>query len=265
MTQLDLENAEFWDELCGSALARSLGVTDASADSLHRFDQAYFANYPYLARHLEPLLGRRGRTLEIGLGYGTVGAYLTRGGVDYYGLDVARGPVEMMRGRLAQMDQGERAGHVVQGSALEIPWPDAHFDAVVSIGCLHHTGDLRTAVDEVHRALVPGGLAMVMVYNRDSLRQVLALRPRAALQRLRRQPGDDRMRAAYDENAAGEPPPFTEFTSVRGARTLFSNFGEVRVDRENMDPVASLRIPRERLLGWPARLLGLDLYVTAVK
>jgi hypothetical protein len=61
LTELDLQNAGFWDELCGSALARQLGITDASADSLRRFDEAYFGFYPYLLRHLQPIAARRGR------------------------------------------------------------------------------------------------------------------------------------------------------------------------------------------------------------
>jgi SAM-dependent methyltransferase len=153
----------------------------------------------------------------------------------------------------------------VQGSALAIPFEDGRFDAVVSIGCLHHTGDLAGAIREVRRVLAPGGIAMVMVYNRNSLRQLVALRPKAALQRLRGDRGDEAARAAYDANAAGEAAPFTEFTSVNGARELFDGFADIRVVKENMDPIPRLRLPRERLLGWPARLAGLDLYVTAVR
>ena len=45
---LDDRNAAFWDELCGTSLARSLGINDASAESLRRFDDAYLGHYPYL-------------------------------------------------------------------------------------------------------------------------------------------------------------------------------------------------------------------------
>jgi SAM-dependent methyltransferase len=265
MTSLDTANAEFWDELCGTALARQIGITDGSPGSLRRFDQAYMTLYPYLPRHLQPVLDRRGRTLEIGLGYGTVSGYLAGAGTDYHGLDIAIGPVEMVRGRLVQLGQEERTKQVVQGSALAIPWPDGHFDALVSIGCLHHTGTLAGCVQEVHRVLAPGGIAMIMVYNRNSLRQLLIVRPRAALQLLRGNRTDAAARVAYDANAAGDAAPFTEFTSVRGVRELFSRFRDVRVARENMDPIPRLRLPRDRLLGRPARLLGLDLYVTAIK
>lgn len=265
MTALDDQNADFWDELCGSILALRLGISDASEESLRRFDEAYFGMYPYLMRHLQPIVARRERTLEIGLGYGTVSELLMRTGVDYHGLDIARGPVEMVRRRLTRLDHLQPVEQVVQGSALAIPWPDAHFDAVVSIGCLHHTGNLAAAVREVHRVLAPGGLAMVMVYNRNSLRQLIALRPHAAIERLRGRSDDAPARAAYDANAAGEPAPFTEFTSSRGVRRLFREFTRVSVVRENMDPIARFGISRERLLGLPARWLGLDLYVTAVK
>ena len=49
-TATDARNAAFWDELCGSALARQVGIEDASAESLERFDAAYMASYPYLGR-----------------------------------------------------------------------------------------------------------------------------------------------------------------------------------------------------------------------
>lgn len=106
MTGLDAANATFWDELCGSALARSIGVTDGSPASLRRFDDAYMGLYPYLRGHLDPILRRKGRTLEIGLGYGTVSALIASSGADLHGLDIAQGPVDMVRGRLAQLGQG---------------------------------------------------------------------------------------------------------------------------------------------------------------
>ena len=49
----DAVNAAFWDDLCGSGLAREHGVTDVSPASLARFDAAYLAFYPCLLRHLD--------------------------------------------------------------------------------------------------------------------------------------------------------------------------------------------------------------------
>jgi SAM-dependent methyltransferase len=269
MTQeaIDRQNAEFWDELCGSGLARQLGVTDASPESLRRFDEGYLALYPYLRDYLpkERFNGRK--VLEIGLGYGTLGQLMASRGADYYGVDIAPGPVAMMEERLRRMGK-DLDGRVVQASALELPFTDRMFDYVYTIGCLHHTGDLPRSVAEVHRVLRPSGTAVVMLYNAHSFRQLV----HAA--RMRRRLGgngahEEAVRALYDSNEAGEAAPYTDYVSRREARQLFRRFSKVKVDSRNFDPLVVIPgryvLLRERLLGNVDRLLGLDLYITAVK
>ena len=268
--QLDEANAEFWAELCGTGLARAIGVEDASAESLARFDRAYMDMYPYLGRYLPWRSGER--LLEIGLGYGTVGQLLAEQGVDYHGLDISPGPVGMMVHRLEMLGASDAAARVTQGSALAIPHPDASFDVVVSIGCLHHTGDLATTITEVARVLRDGGQAMVMVYNSHSLRAALIrvgmLRTGAWRDARRRA---EFVRGIYDANAEGDAAPATEFTSAGGVRRMFAGFSGVRVRRENFDDLAlnvrgrQLFIKRAVFLSNIARIAGTDLYVTATK
>jgi ubiquinone/menaquinone biosynthesis C-methylase UbiE len=265
--EIDRRNAAFWDELCGTGLAEQLGIIEPSTENLDRFDAAYMGMYPYLDRYLPGAESAGMRLLEIGLGYGTVSQILAARGLDYHGLDIAPGPVEMVRFRLEQLGLDDPEGRVRVGSVLEIDHPDENFDHVVTIGCLHHTGDIGRAVREVERVLRPGGRAMVMLYNRHSyrrMRMALAELPR----RIRGAAHDEEtMRGAYDRNLEGEAAPTTDYTSVREARRLFSGFSEVRIRRENFDPLQVRRriIDRERLLGWPARIAGLDLYITALK
>src|SRR5688500_1928702 len=95
-TDVDARNASFWDELCGTTLAKQLGVTDDSPESLARFDRYYLGLYPYLEGYLPQPRGDGERLLEIGLGYGTVSQILASRGFDYNGLDIAGGPVEMV-------------------------------------------------------------------------------------------------------------------------------------------------------------------------
>ena len=52
--EIDSQNSEFWNELCGTQLAHSLGITDFSAPSLEKFDRYYLAMYPYLDALLAP-------------------------------------------------------------------------------------------------------------------------------------------------------------------------------------------------------------------
>ena len=43
---IDSANASFWNELCGSAWAKQLGITTVTPESLKRFDEEYFKYYP---------------------------------------------------------------------------------------------------------------------------------------------------------------------------------------------------------------------------
>lgn len=267
-TDIDAANAGFWDELCGSTLARSLGIDSATPENLARFDEAYLQAYPYLTGYL-PAAGAEGsrRLLEIGLGYGTVSQILAGRGFDYNGLDIAQGPVEMVRQRLRYLGIDGAEERVIAHSVLEMPHPPASFDDVVTIGCLHHTGDLKRAVEQVHTVLKPGGRALVMVYNKNSYRRFKMAAGRIP-EKLRGGEGDDEeMRHAYDHNTEGETAPATEYTSVRGAKALFGAFSSVSVRRENFD-YTSFRgrpVSRDFLLGIPAHRAGLDLYIGATK
>ena len=269
-SSIDSRNRAFWDELCGTGLAQSLGITEITPESVFHFDEAYMGHYPYLARYLDDLQVEGREVLEIGLGFGTVGQILAQRGARYHGADIAAGPVAMMRDRLRWIGRTDDAD-AAQASALELPWPDETFDVVVSIGCLHHTGNLPQAVSEVHRILVPGGLAFVMLYNAHSFRQLVVVnRERLRAARAHRS-SDERVRAMYDANTAGEAAPHVDFVSRRGVRELFGAFADVSIDSQNFDSLTpslagrTLTIRRELLLDNVARVLGLDLYIHARK
>lgn len=255
---IDRENAEFWDTLCGWSMARDAGITGRDPDDLRSFDELYLGFYPYLAGYVPPDFERK-KVLEVGLGFGTLGQLLASRNADYYGVDIAAGPVETMKRRLEWLGKpGEQAR---QASVLELPFEDASFDYVYSIGCLHHTGDLPKSIQEVHRVLVPGARAVVMLYYRHSLRQLL-YGLRAAV---RRAPSpDDEMRRMYDAHESGEPAPYTDFVSKGDVRRLFADFGRVEIDVQNFDDYP-FGFKRELFLGNLARVVGLDLYIVADK
>jgi SAM-dependent methyltransferase len=268
--EIDKRNRQFWNELCGTGLAQSLGIEQIDEASLARFDTAYLDIYPYLEPYVDRLDLPGKDVLEIGLGFGTLGQVIASRGGRYHGLDISPGPVAMMQDRLRMI--GGDPERVVVGSALEIPWPDETFDSVVSIGCLHHTGDLRQSIDEVWRVLRPSGRALVMLYNKHSFRQ-LTLLGRKAGERLRNRDGSlaEYIRGRYDANRTGEAAPHTDYVSVRDVRRLFGRFSSVRVDRQNFDTYSFTRfgrhvvVERARLLTNVARVAGLDLYIDAVK
>jgi len=273
---IDRQNAEFWNELCGTPAARALGIIEPSSENLRRFDEWYMNYYPYVARYVDSEAVKGKKVLEIGLGYGTLGQLLALQGCQYYGLDIAKNPVAMMHYRFSLL--GLEGGHRVQvGSALEIPYKDATFEYVYSIGCLHHTGNLSRAVAEVYRVLADGGKAVIMLYNRRSFRRLVHL-PRLrfrnrllhCLQYRNDEAGFARwVRAAYDKNTEGEEAPHTDYVSRAQVRRLFRAFSSVRIESRNCTPLVffkgRVRIPREKLLNNLGRVLGLDLYITVTK
>lgn len=269
MSDISAANTAFWDELCGSAAARVLHITDATPESLARFDQWYFEFYPYLERHI-PFGGLAGkRVLEVGLGYGSVSQRLAAAGALYHGLDIAEGPVEMVRHRLRQ---SALAGEVRQGSILDCPWENGAFDHVVAIGCYHHTGNLERALRETHRVLRPGGGATIMVYSAYSYRRwlrwpVVTARALVAEQLGRAAPAPSALeRAAYDVGQSGAAAPETSFVSARALRRMMGDWSGVKIARENIGTELFLAaVPRRWLLSALGPWCGLDLYCRAVK
>ncbi len=267
MTSVSEANAEFWNEPCGTALARSIGIVEITPEALAQFDAAYFDYYPYLLPLVERA-GIAGRTvLEIGVGFGSVGQYVAQRAAAYHAVDIAEEPVGLLRLRLAFL--GVPGDLVRQGSALDLPYPANSFDAVISIGTLHHTGDLTRSVSEVRRVLRPGGIALVMVYNRHSFRRLTRwpkLKVSAAFGRLRG-PADRELRRMYDQRSDGTAAPHTDFTSAGEANKLFREYAEARVERHNFDEYRlwKVRLHRDWFLRGIDRLLGLDLYIVATK
>jgi demethylmenaquinone methyltransferase/2-methoxy-6-polyprenyl-1,4-benzoquinol methylase len=75
------------------------------------------------------------------------------------GIDLSAPMLEVGRAKV------ERAGlsHVVtlmEGNALNLPFPDASFDAVTAGFSLRNMADLRRALREMYRVLKPGGFAV---------------------------------------------------------------------------------------------------------
>lgn len=267
---IDRANAEFWDELCGSALARELGIgAERSRAALAEFDRGYIAFYPYLLKRVPVATMSGQNVLEIGLGYGTLGQQIAEAAGYYFGLDIAEGPVRMMAHRLRM---GALRGAAVRGSMLECPCRSESQDVVVAIGCFHHTGNVARCIEETYRVLKPGGRAFLMVYNLFSRRQ-WSVAPAATLKAVLgegpagvRRAGE-RERVLYDANSAGQPAPETVFLSRRGLARLLRRFRSVAIRAENDDPLVIRRrtlATRETMLRF-AKWWGLDLYVSAEK
>ena len=158
------------------------------------------------------------------------------------------------------------------------PFEDNTFDAVVSIGCFHHTGDLKKAIQEACRVLKKDGKIYLMVYNKYSYRQ-LAQFPVTTIKRFfeeRFKPDEadkhstQKERASFDINQDGEGAPETKFYSSRELKKIMADagFGDVKTQTENAEDQNLGKITvikRDSLLKNIARVKGLDIYFSGVK
>jgi SAM-dependent methyltransferase len=93
-------------------------------------------------------------------------AWASRRGARAYGVDISEPTVVQARGAF---DRGPGARHCLRsavGDVRALPFRDATFDAVYSMGTIEHFDETERAVHEMARVLKPGGCAIVGVPNR---------------------------------------------------------------------------------------------------
>ncbi|SEF03316.1 2-polyprenyl-3-methyl-5-hydroxy-6-metoxy-1,4-benzoquinol methylase [Rhizobiales bacterium GAS188] len=109
----------------------------------------------------------RGKSiLEIGCGMGLHTELLARAGARVEAIDLSPTSVEATRRRLQL--KGLEA-NVQERDACATGFPDESFDFIWSWGVIHHSARTGMIIKEMHRLLVPGGEAIVMVYNLDGM------------------------------------------------------------------------------------------------
>jgi ubiquinone/menaquinone biosynthesis C-methylase UbiE len=105
------------------------------------------------------------RVLDVGCGNGYVLSHYARHGAEVHGVDITPAAVQLSRQRFALYGL---AGSFREADAEHLPYPDAFFDCVCSMGVLHHVPDPARAVAEIYRVLKPAGRLIVMFYHKNS-------------------------------------------------------------------------------------------------
>ncbi len=109
------------------------------------------------------------RILDVGCGGGQALVHLLGRRTDLRGagLDLAPGQVARAARRGARAGLGARL-EVARGSAMELPWADATFDAVFSCASIKHWPDRARGLRECVRVLAPGGRLLVAEVDRGA-------------------------------------------------------------------------------------------------
>jgi ubiquinone/menaquinone biosynthesis C-methylase UbiE len=164
--------ADFWTRNVNAEriMGRDVSAHERGAD-------AYFADLEaqrYRShRHLPGWIGsmRPGsHVLEVGCGVGLDSARMAQHGLRVTAVDLTVvGPATAAR----RAEASETDAAYLCADAERLPFPDATFDYVYSFGVMHHAPDTQKCIDEACRVLKPGGEALIMLYHRHSLNEVV--------------------------------------------------------------------------------------------
>ena len=100
--------------------------------------------------------------LDLGAGTGRFSGRLHELGFEVIGLE----PAESLR-KIAQNNYPQI--QFIAGSATSLPFPDNSFDAIVCVDVLEHIPNTSLAIQEMYRVLKPGGQAIIIDKNINSL------------------------------------------------------------------------------------------------
>ena len=234
-------------------------------DAIERHRYSEYA--PWMPRLMEFQNFRDARLLEVGCGMGTDLLQFSRGGAHCVGVDLTPRSIEITQHRFKLYGAD---GTFMISDGEHLPFRDESFDVVYSNGVLHHTPDTEGAIREVHRVLLPGGIAKVMLYHRNSLNYWVDIVLRHGVLRgefLRGRSVEEIMSRVV-EFSDHDARPLVKVYSRREARKLFRLFKDVRVDVEQLtrpelrflSPVVS-----ESMFDRLRQRIGWNVIVTATK
>jgi len=154
----------FWDtEPCGDPFIRRL--TDRRRDFFSKCRELRYRTEWHIPGFASFADAHGKQVLEIGCGDGVDGVMFAAHGARYTGVDLTEEAVDATRRHFAVEGLD---GQFRQENAEQLSFADDSFDIVYSFSALHHTPTPERAVREVHRVLKPGGVALVMLYHRNS-------------------------------------------------------------------------------------------------
>jgi SAM-dependent methyltransferase len=150
------DSSSHWDQLHENPRFRPIYPNDHVVRFL-------MANRELLEKH------HPARFLDIGLGAGRHTKLAAELGFQAFGVDVSFVGLKHARERL--LAAGLHAS-LSQASMLALPYIDCSFAVLLSYGVFYYgtANEMRQAIAEVHRILVPGGKALVVLRTTDDYR-----------------------------------------------------------------------------------------------
>ncbi|MEJ0053557.1 MAG: methyltransferase domain-containing protein [bacterium] len=103
------------------------------------------------------------RVLDAGAGNGGIGIAFAKRGASVEGVDIENELVAIAR---AEAETSGSSAHFQFYEGRTLPFPDASFDAVLSVSVIEHVDDPVRYLSEIRRVLKPGGVFYLAFPNR---------------------------------------------------------------------------------------------------
>lgn len=178
-----------------------------------------YANEPHNYAFAEFDKWKGKRVLEIGCGIGTDAVNFARAGANYTGVDLSSESIKLAKQRF---DVFGLTGEFFECNAEELNIvfdPHEKFDLIYSFGVIHHAPSPQRIVKCLPALLKEGGEARVMLYAKDSWKNIL-------------------INADWDQPEAQDNCPQAETYTKPQAEDLFFNAGfkNVQVEQDFIFP-----------------------------
>jgi SAM-dependent methyltransferase len=197
---------DYWNEFTNDIEVTDLPI--GTPEFFNALEEYRYDKIDYLRDYVDFPRYQGKKVLEIGCGVGIDLLQFARAGAHVTAVDLTENAV-----KLAQANLGKEGykGDIQVGNAEALDFPDASFDVVYSHGVLHHTVDTEKSISEVQRVLKSGGEAIIMLYNKYSWFNFVAV-----------------VSGTPIEHAKKDAPIIRRY-STGECKKLFSQFRDVRI------------------------------------
>jgi SAM-dependent methyltransferase len=154
-----------------------LAQVEFSREFYQEIDRRFFSDVktfmPWRSVPFDPLLDFDSLAdkdvLEIGVGNGSHAQLIAPWCRTYSGIDLTSYAIHSTRQRLSHFLSPPQLDHLslMRMDAEQMEFPSGSYDLVWSWGVIHHSANTRKILEEIHRVLRPGGVAITMVYHRN--------------------------------------------------------------------------------------------------
>jgi ubiquinone/menaquinone biosynthesis C-methylase UbiE len=158
--------------------SEQLAQVQFSKEFYREIDRRFFSDVktfmPWHSVPFDPLMNfdslAEKDVLEIGVGNGSQAQLIAPRCRTYTGIDLTSYAIQSTTQRLKEFLSLPQLQHVrlIRMDAEQMELPSAAYDLVWSWGVIHHSANTRRILEEMHRVLRPGGVAITMVYHRNS-------------------------------------------------------------------------------------------------